>query len=181
MDNGSSDNCGTPALSLDKTSFDCTELGENTVTLTVTDGYGNTATCTAIVTVADDNFPVEINAAISQTTISCFGGTATVTINIVSGGVGALTYQLGGNSNSTGVFTNITAGSYSWSVSNPQHCGDTVSVVDFVVAQPEELSATIANTDVTCSSGNDGSITISNPSGGAGGYEYSIDGGATGR
>ncbi len=60
IDNGSADACGAPTLSLDITSFDCTDLGTNTVTLTATDGSGNTATCTATVTVEDNTNPVAI-------------------------------------------------------------------------------------------------------------------------
>ncbi|MFK7935740.1 MAG: choice-of-anchor D domain-containing protein, partial [Saprospiraceae bacterium] len=48
VDNGSSDNCGNVALSIDKTTFTCADVGENNVTLTVNDGNGNTKTCTAI-------------------------------------------------------------------------------------------------------------------------------------
>src|SRR5207247_6900699 len=51
IDNGSSDACGIANLSLDKSAFDCTNVGANTVTLTVTDNNGNSATCTATVTV----------------------------------------------------------------------------------------------------------------------------------
>ncbi|UOQ98707.1 DUF5010 C-terminal domain-containing protein [Hymenobacter sp. 5317J-9] len=51
VDNGSSDACGIQSLTLDKTSFDCSNIGDNTVTLTVTDVNGNTATGTATVTV----------------------------------------------------------------------------------------------------------------------------------
>ncbi|MFA7468937.1 MAG: HYR domain-containing protein, partial [Desulfotomaculaceae bacterium] len=118
IDNGSSDNCGTPTLSLDKTSFDCTELGENIVALTVTDGFGNTATCTAIVTVADDYFPVDIDASVAYIPIDCYGETTTVTITLESGGVGTLTYWLDGNSNATGIFENVPAGTYNWSITN---------------------------------------------------------------
>ena len=50
VDNGSSDNCSFN-LSLDKTTFDDSNVGANTVTLTVTDDAGNTATTIATVTV----------------------------------------------------------------------------------------------------------------------------------
>ncbi len=60
VNNGSSDNCGTPSLSIDKTSFDCTNLGTNTVTLTVTDASGNTASCSATVTVMDEIVPTVV-------------------------------------------------------------------------------------------------------------------------
>ncbi len=59
VDNGSYDNCGVASLSLSKTDFDCSNIGENTVTLTVTDISGIQSTCTATVTV-QDNIPPEI-------------------------------------------------------------------------------------------------------------------------
>ena len=175
VDNGSSDNCGAPILSLDITSFDCTDLGANTVTLTATDSAGNIATCTANVTVDDTDYPVDIIVdSIVQTPIDCYGGSATVTV-YASGGVGTLSYTLEGQTpNQTGVFNNIPAGSYSWSVTDPQHCGDTVSVSDFVVEQPGELNANISLTEVTCSSGDDGTITVIGSAGGSGDYEYQL-------
>lgn len=49
------DNCGTiNQVSVSPTTFDCTNLGDNTVILTVDDGHGNTANCTATVTVNDN-------------------------------------------------------------------------------------------------------------------------------
>jgi len=53
VDNGSSDNCANPVtLSLDRTAFDCSDLDESniTVTLTVSDGSTST-TCTSQVTI----------------------------------------------------------------------------------------------------------------------------------
>ena len=57
IDNGSSDTNGIATLELDITTFDCSNLGENTVTLTVTDTFGNVNECTAMVTVIDDMAP----------------------------------------------------------------------------------------------------------------------------
>jgi gliding motility-associated-like protein len=59
IDNGSSDNC-TFTLSADKTSFNCTNIGANTVTLTVTDAGVNSSSQTAIVTVEDNINPTII-------------------------------------------------------------------------------------------------------------------------
>lgn len=57
IDNGSSDNCGIETLALDVTTFDCSNLGDNTVTLTATDASGNKASATAIITVIDNTAP----------------------------------------------------------------------------------------------------------------------------
>ena len=67
IDSGSSDNCTIADLSLDKMNFSCDDLGDNPVVLTVTDIYGNSATCNATVTVTDPlmptiGCPADINA-----------------------------------------------------------------------------------------------------------------------
>src|SRR5206468_143065 len=48
------------SLSLSQSNFDCTNVGTNLVTLTVTDNNGNSSTCTATVTVADPVTPVAV-------------------------------------------------------------------------------------------------------------------------
>jgi len=58
IDNGSTDNCGIVTYSLDQDTFDCSNTGDNTVTLTVTDAEGNSSSCTATVTVEDTTAPV---------------------------------------------------------------------------------------------------------------------------
>src|SRR5690606_34039823 len=58
IDNGSSDACGVALLELSKSTFVCGEVGLNPVILTVTDVNGNTATCTATVTVQDKIKPI---------------------------------------------------------------------------------------------------------------------------
>lgn len=63
VDNGSTDNCGTIASrTLSRDTFRCTDISNNpnTVTLTVTDADGNTATCTT---------PVNVNDTIAPTVI----------------------------------------------------------------------------------------------------------------
>ena len=74
----SSDNCGTPTVTLSKTSFDCTNLGTNTVTLTATDGSLNTATTTVTVTVVDDLKPSLVVVASPKTFNVGAGGTVTL-------------------------------------------------------------------------------------------------------
>ena len=57
VDGGSTDACGVASLSVSPDTFDCSNVGDNVVTLTVTDVNGNTSTCTAIVTVEDNIAP----------------------------------------------------------------------------------------------------------------------------
>ncbi|MEL7118236.1 MAG: T9SS type A sorting domain-containing protein, partial [Bacteroidota bacterium] len=60
INKGSSDNCGISTISLDKTDFDCNDLGANTVQLTVTDVNGLKASCQATVTVEDKIAPTAV-------------------------------------------------------------------------------------------------------------------------
>ena len=57
---GSSDACGIASMILSQSDFDCDNIGENTVTLTVTDNSGNSANANAIVTVEDKTAPVAV-------------------------------------------------------------------------------------------------------------------------
>lgn len=53
-----SDNCGTVTpQSVSPNAFTCTQTGTHTVTLTAVDGYANTSTCAASVTVVDNTMP----------------------------------------------------------------------------------------------------------------------------
>ena len=75
IDNGSSDACGIKTITLDKTVFNCSDIGDNQVTLSVTDRAGNTSNENAIVTVKQ--------AAIittGQSTV-CAGGSVDLTAN----------------------------------------------------------------------------------------------------
>ncbi len=57
INNGSSDNCALSTLTISQTTFDCTNIGNNSVTLTATDSSGNTASCVATVIVNDVTDP----------------------------------------------------------------------------------------------------------------------------
>ena len=74
INNGSTDNCSIATSGLDKNSFDCSDVGANTVTLTVTDVNGNSASATAVVTVVDNSAPVVTyndNITVASDATSC--------------------------------------------------------------------------------------------------------------
>ena len=51
---GPADNCGlSTSIDLSQTLFTCSDLGDNTITITLTDTDGNAATCSPVVTVTD--------------------------------------------------------------------------------------------------------------------------------
>ncbi|MCI5117223.1 MAG: hypothetical protein D3913_04550 [Candidatus Electrothrix sp. LOE1_4_5] len=60
VDNGSTDNCCLGSKSISKSSFTCADVGQNTVTLTVTDCNGNSSSAPATVTVEDTLAPINV-------------------------------------------------------------------------------------------------------------------------
>lgn len=64
------DNCGNETtVTIDVDSFDCDDVGENTVTVTVTDTDGNTASCTTTVTVQNCTLSIDENAFSEQVSL----------------------------------------------------------------------------------------------------------------
>lgn len=57
VDGGSSDACGISSRSISPTSFDCSMVGTQVVTLLVADVNGNTSSCTSMVKVSDNISP----------------------------------------------------------------------------------------------------------------------------
>ncbi|UKM66456.1 T9SS type A sorting domain-containing protein [Flavobacteriaceae bacterium GSB9] len=91
IENGSSDNCGVPTpVNVSPSSFDCNDVGDNTVTLTVQDANGNIDTCTTTVKVEDNETP---------NTICIAPSTLTVTLDPVTGTVSLTPDQINNGSN----------------------------------------------------------------------------------
>jgi hypothetical protein len=84
IDNGSGDNCALASLTLDQTSFNCLDVGANTVTLTATDVNSNVTTCTATVTVEDTTAPAAVCQNITVQLDA--SGNASITAADIDGG-----------------------------------------------------------------------------------------------
>jgi hypothetical protein len=71
INGGSSDNCSGVTFAISQSTFDCTNIqtNPNIVTLTVTDGFGNSSTCTTPITIQDNTGPAL--ACPADMTISC--------------------------------------------------------------------------------------------------------------
>jgi len=129
------DNCGTVnPQSVSPNAFTCSNLGANTVTLTINDGNDNTNTCTAVVTVADKMPPSVVckNASVNLSA----AGTASITPADVfaSGTDNCGTVNLQSVSPSTFSCGNLGANTVTLTVndgnSNTATCTATVTVVD---------------------------------------------------
>ncbi|GAA3951713.1 carbohydrate-binding protein [Hymenobacter algoricola] len=160
VDNGSTDACGISQLRLDRTSFDCSTLGDNPVTLTATDTNGNQASAAAVVTVLGVRPAVNIGVSRpdptftgldSQTLALGYGAQQlTLTAANATSAPGATAYAwlpaegLSNAASATPVFTPTAAGTYVFTVTatNEFGCAATAAV-------------TITVLDVRCGNKND--------------------------
>jgi predicted extracellular nuclease len=152
INNGSNDECGPVTLAASKTSFDCSNIGANTVKLTVTDGTGNTATCSTTVTVIGAVPSCSIAAVPSSnvytggipTNIYLGYGPQSVTLNVTASGGSSFSYSWNGSGlNCTTcedpVFTPATEGVYHFTVTGTNNygctttCNITICVLDIRV------------------------------------------------
>jgi hypothetical protein len=83
INNASFDNCGIKSIALNITEFSCSNVGNNSVTLTVTDNNDNVATATANVSVNDVTAPTVIT---QSATVTLANGTASISTFDVDGG-----------------------------------------------------------------------------------------------
>jgi Flp pilus assembly pilin Flp len=78
IDNGSTDNCTIASRTLSKTSFDCSEVGANTIYLIVTDVNGNIDSASAVVTVQDIIKPTVLTQNVTVSLDASGAGSVTV-------------------------------------------------------------------------------------------------------
>ena len=131
---------------------------------TITDAKGCTVTknftisqpAAALSATTTQNDVLVYGTATGSATVSVAGGTTPYTYSWSQGGTGA-------------TVSNLIAGTYNCIITDANGCTITKS---FTITQASSITASIANTNVSCYGGNDGTATVSNVLGGSSSYTY---------
>jgi gliding motility-associated-like protein len=124
------------------------------VSVTFTD-----ANCSVTTTFTITEPTAIVIAEVSQTSVSCNGGSdGTETISVSGGTTGVTGYTYLWSNTQTGTTaTTLSAGSISVTVTDENLCTATQS---FIISEPSILSATTSSTNSTCYQSPDGSVTV---------------------
>lgn len=147
------DNCGVATVTNDAPAT--FPEGTTTVTWTVTDIHGNTATATQTVT-----RPTALSASAVATNALCAGGYGSVALT-VTGGTAAYSYSWS-NGDTTQHLRNVVAGTYSVTVTDANGCTASASAT---VTQPARINVSISGPGSVCA-GSTGNFSA------AGGVSY---------
>jgi hypothetical protein len=160
-------------------------LAAGTYKITATDLNGCNATSTVVSITQPD--PVQITSATVTSNhagrmISCFGASDGQITAAASGGTGTITFSITGSAttNTTGVFSNLVAGTYQITATDINTCAATSTVVS--ISQPNALLIATASVTsnhngrmISCNGASDGQITVTT-TGGTGTITYQISG-----
>lgn len=151
-----------------------TGLNSGTFNLVVQDANGCQITDLATL----NNLAAPTVDAVAFTDPLCPGacdGTITIT---ASGGVAPLEYSINGGTTfqASNVFNGVCAGNYNIQVSDANGC---IATGTATLSNPAAITFNSAVVNLLCNAVCIGEITIINPAGGAGGYSYSNNNGAT--
>lgn len=121
-----------------------------------------------------------LGATVASTNVTCNGANdGTITISGATGGSGTYQYSIDGGFSwqTSGAYTNLVPLTYNVMIRDANFPAVTVTLNPALqITQPPALSANFAVTHVTCFGYANGSIIFSNPNGGYGTYEYTING-----
>src|SRR5262249_13363842 len=148
--------------------------GSYTITATITCANCPSpgVSCSQTVTVND------VTLSLTETDVSCNGGSDGTVTATFSGGTSPYSISIDGGAAATATspktFSGLSAGSHSVTVTDSGGCSKTASIM---VNQPAALVVDSTKVDASCNGGSDGSMTVT-ITGGNGGYQCSLDGGA---
>ena len=152
-------------------------LSGGSYVVTVTDANGCTAVSNPAITVTN---PTQLTVtAILNNDISCFNANdAQITATGNGGTVGSgYQYNVGSGNQPSGVFSNLSAGSYTITITDGSGC-TAVSSPAITVTNPSQLSVSaVLDNNISCFNANDAQITATGTGGTVGsGYQYSTTG-----
>ncbi|MGY8918237.1 MAG: plastocyanin/azurin family copper-binding protein, partial [Flavobacteriales bacterium] len=139
------------------TTEDLNNLSSGTYSVTITDINNCITTNSATI----NNFNSTLTTSLSSPTyngynIQCFGGSNGSISSNTNGGVGSLTYNWS-NGQNTAIDTNLSAGLYSLIVTDSLNCTASDSII---LSEPNELTSTYTQTNVSCYNTNDGGAIV---------------------
>jgi gliding motility-associated-like protein len=155
IDNNSSDNCGIQSMSLNTTSFDCSNIGDNTITLTVTDVNGNTDSADATVTIVDDIAPIIALLGNNPETVQLGGSYIEAGATVSDNCSVSLS-----NLNITGTVDTNTIGSYTLSYDINDDNGNAATTVTRTIEVIDDTAPTIITQDITIDLDTNGAASI---------------------
>ncbi|PWU19130.1 MAG: hypothetical protein C5B50_07310 [Verrucomicrobia bacterium] len=153
-----------------------TGLASGSYTIVVKDSNGCLSSSSAV-TILDPNGP---SLGLSQTAVTCNGGSDGSITATFSGGTGPYQVKLDTGAFSTQsspfTFTGVSAGSHGVTVRDSNGCTVSQSIN---VTQPTAVTFSTSQVNETCNGQTNGSITVTASGGSGSGYTYSKDNGAT--
>ena len=156
VNNGSTDNCSIATLTLSKTSFNCSNVGANSDTLTVRDVNGNVSTATATVTIHDVTAPTVITRPL--TVYLNTAGAASITAAQINNGssdvCGIATYSVSPNS-----FTCSTVGANTVTLTVTDVNGN-ISTGTATVTVRDTIKPTVIAQNITVNLGSNVSVVV---------------------
>lgn len=137
-------------------------LEQGTYSFTATDAHN--CTLSKNIVVSQPASAIGITVEDKTDIANCYGdNTGEITVN-ATGGTGALTYTLNpgaSQTNGTGDFAGLLAGTYSVDVTDENNCGPETSS-SLIINEPDEIEITVSDSsNVLCNGENNGSINIS--------------------
>ncbi len=148
-------------------------LSSGSYTVVVTDLNG----CKDTANVTVSNTPGPTVTVISNTPVSCNGGSNGTATSNVSGGTGVITYTWSPAGGNASVGSGMSAGAYSVTISDANGCQ---SVATTTITEPPVILVNVSVGNTSCFGGSNGSATVT-AGGGTPGYTYVwLPGGTTG-
>ncbi|MEA3446576.1 MAG: gliding motility-associated C-terminal domain-containing protein, partial [Bacteroidota bacterium] len=153
------------AWSSGPTTEDLSNIQAGSYAVTVTDANG----CSTQAPDSVSEPPQPINAALSATDVSCYGGNNGTITTIVTGGTQPYSFIWSNGSGTNQNLTGLEAGVYILTITDDNLCEFTISIT---ISQPSSaLQTSILGSNITCYGYDDGNIFVS-ASGGTYPYSY---------